>query len=220
MSNFISKTQRIVVVGASGFGRETLDVIEASIESGKKLEIVGVLDDAPSQLNLERLKNRSIPYLGKIDDWLLDSDREIAFVVGIGSPIIRQKIAEKFEAAGFQSVSLVHPRAVIGSETRIAKGAVICAGVVISTNVVLEEYVHVNANVTVGHDSVLEAFVSLNPGAIISGEVRVARAVLIGAGALVLQQLTIQEGSTLGAGAVVTKSVPSGVIVKGVPGRW
>lgn len=210
----------LVVVGASGFGRESLDVIEAIEKHEGSVRILGVVDDAPSNINLKRLRERSIPFLGSVDEWSNNSEKETRFVVGIGSPRIRESISKKLESLGFQTLSIIHPRAEVGSNVKVSEGAVICAGAVISTNVVLSRYTHVNPNVTIGHDSKINDFVSLNPGSIISGEVEIESGVLVGAGALILQQLKIGLNSTVGAGAVVTKDVPPNVVVKGVPGRW
>ena len=55
-------TTPIVVVGAGGFGRETLDVVEAvnAAASQPAFEVLGVVDDAPSAENLVRLKSREV----------------------------------------------------------------------------------------------------------------------------------------------------------------
>lgn len=213
-------TERIVMVGASGFGREALDVLEAMQAGGADIEIVGVLDDNPSPLNLQRLEERGVPFLGTITDWLADGERSEAYVLGVGSPAVRRLIVAKMDAAGRRPFTAIHPTASIGSRAQIGEGVVICAGAVISTNVTLARHVHINPNATVGHDSTLGEFTSLNPGSVVSGEVRVEPGVLIGASATVLQQLTVGADTTVGAAACVTKDVPSGVVVKGVPGTW
>lgn len=212
-------TDHVVMVGASGFGREALDALEAMIAAGADLVIDGVLDDAPSETNLSRLHERGIEYLGTTDDWLAQAPTA-RFVVGIGSPAIRERIARKFEAIGCAPQTVVHPRAIIGSRTRPGEGSVICAGAVLSTNVTVGRHVHVNPTAVIGHDSVLQDFVSINPAANVSGEVLVERGVLVGASATILQLLAIGEESLIGAGALVTKNVPPRSVVKGVPGKW
>jgi hypothetical protein len=66
----MTSPERVVVVGASGFGRECLDVLEAMVAAGSAVEVVGVVDDGPSDLNLERLTARGTPHLGPVDGWL------------------------------------------------------------------------------------------------------------------------------------------------------
>lgn len=220
-------SRRIVVVGASGFGREALDVIAAV--NARSLEpvfdVVGVLDDLPSAENLARLERRSVRYLGPLEPWLeaiagVDVPQGPAYVVGIGSPGIRARLAARFEAAGLRAVSLVHPTAVIGTNVGLGEGVVICAGAILSTEVVLGVHCHVNPGAVIGHDTVLGDFVSVNPSATISGAVHISDRTLVGAGSVVLQGLSVGADVTIGAAACVTRHVPNGVVVKGVPGRW
>ena len=212
--------KKVVVIGASGFGREALDTLEAMQGDGADFEIQGVVDDYPSAINLERLMERGIRYLGNRDAWLTEDESAEFFVLGIGAPAIRRKLATELEAVGKVPFQAIHPTAVIGSNTVIEESAVVCARAVISTNVYLGKYVHVNPNATLGHDARIKDFSSINPAAIISGEVVIEEEVLIGAGATVLQQLRIGYGTVVGAAALVTKDAPENVVVKGVPGAW
>lgn len=210
----------IVVIGAGGFGRETLDVIEAINASAADpvWRVVGVVDDAPAEVQLERLAARGYAYLGP----LADAAGELAMswsIVAIGAPQTRKRIADKVDELGGRVATLVHPRAVVGSQLRIGAGSVVCGGVQLSTNLDLGIHVHVNPGAIIGHDSVLEAFVSVNPGAVVSGEVRVGSGSLIGAGATVLQGLVVGDHATVGAAACVTRAVAGGATVKGVPAR-
>ena len=44
MSGTESSRRKVVVVGASGFGRECLDVLDAMVADGAPLEVVGVVE--------------------------------------------------------------------------------------------------------------------------------------------------------------------------------
>lgn len=216
----MQETERIVVVGASGFGRESLDVIQAMQKHGAAVELLGVVDDAPSEANLQRLADREVPYLGTIEEWLATDVSGSRFVLGIGNPGVRKRLAKRLESAGLSAFSAIHPSALVGSESVLGPGAVVCAGSVLSTNVRLGRYVHVNPNATIGHDAVLGDFVSVNPASVVSGEVNLCEGVLVGAAATVLQNLTVGERTIVGAAALVTKDIPNDVVVKGVPGVW
>ena len=80
----------IIIVGAGGFGRETLDVIHAINAAAAEpvWNVLGVVDDGPSPVHGARLASRGIPHLGGIDALrpLLPSAR---YVIGIGSPAVR-----------------------------------------------------------------------------------------------------------------------------------
>ena len=214
-------TTQLVVVGAGGFGREAIDVLEAVNRASPTpvYSLLGVVDAKPSPLNLARLASRNIPYLGGVSEWV-GSEQDADFLIGVGDPQARERIAKAFFKAGHRAAILIHPTSVLGSEVSVGDGSVVCGGVHISTNVVLGNHVHLNARSIVGHDTEVADFVSVNPGAIISGDVRVGTRSLIGAGAVVLQGLDVGEDSRIGASACVVRDVMAGETVKGVPARW
>ena len=210
----------IVIVGAGGFGRETIDVLQDINEYSaiSRFELLGVLDDSPSAANLERLEARGVPWLGSVRSWI-DGSHSAQYVIAIGNPSIRKTVARQFEFASQTPATLLHPRSMVGSGGMIGEGSVICGGVHISTNVGIGRHVHLNPNATIGHDSVLEDFVSVNPAGVISGDVRVGAKSLVGAGAVVLQGLRLGAGCLVGASACVVTDVSPGQIVMGVPAR-
>jgi sugar O-acyltransferase (sialic acid O-acetyltransferase NeuD family) len=213
----------IVVVGAGGFAREVLDVLgsinAADVGEGSQrqtFDVLGVVDDNPTETQLGRLAARSISYLGIVAD-LPKKFPSAEFLIAIGSPEPRRRIAKMLHAAGMTAAVAIHPRAVVGTAGSVGPGVVVCSGAQISTNVSLGDHVHINPGSIVGHDADLREFVSVNPGAVISGEVTVHSGSLIGAGGIVLQGLVVGSDAVVGAGAVVVRDVPSKVVVKGVP---
>lgn len=211
----------LVVIGAGGFGREVLDILESINEHSRlpEIRVIGVIDDSPSTATISRLEDRGYVHLGGLAEWLA-AGVEATYIVAIGNPLVRSKICSEIDAnSTLEPFTAVHPSAVVGSAVRLGKGSVICAGVQVSTNVNIGDHVHLNPGAIIGHDTDLEDFVSINPGAVVSGEVHVRSTCLVGAGAVVLQGLTIGAGSTVGAGGVVTRDVGTDVVVKGVPAR-
>jgi sugar O-acyltransferase (sialic acid O-acetyltransferase NeuD family) len=216
----VSAPRPLVVVGAGGFGRETLDAVAAVNEGADTppFQLLGVLDDGPAERHLQRLERRGVRHLGSVHQWLA-RERSGAYVIAVGAPAVRRRLAEDFERRGWEAVTVVHPAATVGSQTCVGPGVIVCAGAQVSTNVQLGAHVHLNPNATVGHDSVLEDFVSVNPAAVVSGECHIGSGALLGAGSVVLQGLEVGTAATVGASACVTRNVKPGSVVVGVPAR-
>jgi hypothetical protein len=107
----------------------------------------------------------------------------------------------------------------VASEVVLGPGAVLAAGVRLSTNLQIGRHFHANPNATVGHDCVIGDYVTLSPGAHISGSVTLGDGVLVGTGAVVIQGCTVGGWAVIGAGAAVVRDVAPGLTVAGVPAR-
>lgn len=207
--------RQLVIIGAGGFGREVLDVVEAINAAGDQAyEVAGFVDDL--QPDAAALAALSVTVLGGAE---MLPTLEGLYVVGIGDAEVRRRYASDADAAGLIATTLVHPSATVGRDAQIGSGSVVCSHVGITTHVRIGRHVHLDQNCTVGHDCLLADFTRVNPGANISGNVTLEEGASVGAGAVILQGLTIGEGATVGAGAVVTRSVKPGAVVKGVPAR-
>lgn len=212
----------IVVVGAGGHGREVLDVIAAcnAVEDDAGYKLLGVVDDAPEQINLRRLDERGITFLGDLSSWLQHADRGVRYVIGIGSMLSRRAVDRRMTAAGFEPATLIHPSAVLGSAVRLSPGVVVCPGVILTTNITVGRHTHLNFGAAVGHDTRIGNYVMVNPSANISGDCAIEDDVMLGVGCVVLQGLTVGRGAMVGASACVVRDVPAEQVAKGVPARW
>lgn len=213
-------TLSFVVIGAGGLGREVrdwlLDWIDDDAKAGGRHAFLGFLDDG--EPDTERLSRLDAEHLGGVD-WLADHEG-VRYYIAVGVPEVRARIAAKCDAMGATpGPALVHPSAVIGSDSHLRDGSIVCPQSVITTNVQVGRHVQLNLTTTVGHDTTLGDFVTVNPGATLSGNVVLEDRVLIGTGAAVNQGLTVGAGSTIGAGAAVVKNIDGGVTAVGVPAK-
>ncbi|BFU42446.1 acetyltransferase [Krasilnikovia sp. MM14-A1004] len=207
----------IVIIGCGGHGREILGIVTAINEHrGDTWKVLGFVDDKPSDTNLRLLKRLDADYLGPVAALAAMDAR---FVIGIGDPRVRARIAERTAAYGLKAAQLVHPDATVGLDNAFSEGVVLFPGARVTTNVTLGPHVHLNQNATVGHDSVLGDCTQVNPLAAVSGSCSIGPRVLIGTTAAVLQGIAVGSGATVGAGACVVRDVPELTTVKGVPAR-
>lgn len=214
-----SQGSTLVIVGAGGFGREVLDVVEAMNAAGAGIRFLGYVDDSDTSVPL--LDRRGAPYLGAVE-LLADGsevDPQAGFVIGIGAGAVRRDLAGILTNSGRHPLVLIHPMATVGGDCRIGDGCILTAGARVTTNIILGRHTQLHVNSTIGHDSVLDDFVSVYPGATVSGDVHLGEGVTVGTGANVLPGLTVGAGAFVGAGAVVTSDVEAGTTVAGVPAR-
>ena len=201
--------QRLIVVGAGGFGREV-----AWLAAGLGHRIDGFLDDrTPDGPPLPA------PLLGDLRTAESRTDGAGAsFVLGIGQPHVKVEALARLPAGLRFVAPLVHASAVVATDA-VGPGSVVAPLAVVMVDSELGEHTLVNYGATIGHDVRMGSMCSVMPGARVSGFVRTGDRVMIGANAVVLDGLTIGDDVAVGAGAVVTRDVPPGATVVGVPSR-
>lgn len=204
----------LTIVGAGGFGREVLDVIEAQRGAGPAFDFLGFVDDGDPRLDL--LSRRGAVLLSGLDDPRLDG---AAYLIGIADPQARRSVDARAAARGLTPAQARHPSATFGADVVAGPGFVVCAHVGVTTNVRIGRHVHLNLHVTMGHDCVVGDYVTVSHGARVSGDVRLEDDVMVGTGAAIIQGVTVGARTIVGAGAVVTRDLPPGVVAMGAPAR-
>lgn len=202
----------IYLFGAGGHGRE-LGWLARDCFPGAELTYIvddeqylgGPVNDIPVQL---------------ITD--VGAQAGTAFIAAVGDSAVRRTASELLSARGLSAVALVHPRVEASPTVRIAPGAVVAAGCVLTDNVELGAHTHVNIGCTLSHDVTVGEFVTISPGVHIAGNVTIGDGAFLGIGASVINgstevPLIIGAGAVVAAGACVIRSVGAGTVVGGVP---
>lgn len=206
----------IAIFGVGGFGREVLALIKDINHVEPQWNIVGFFDDGYEK----GLVINGYPTLGGVED-LNKWETNIAIAISIGSPVIKKKILDNIHNPKVSYPTLIHPSVWIGDKkyVEIGNGGIFCAGVMITTNIVIKGFVILNLQCTVGHDTVINDYAAFMPSVNISGEVSIGEGVYVGTGAKIINQLEIGDYTVVGAGAVVSKSLPAHCTAVGVPAK-
>lgn len=208
----------LVIIGVGGFGREVRDIVDAINDEAKTFNLIGFVDDGPSAEDIERVDRLPHKIVGRIEE-LTAIPASAEYVIGIGTGTTRREIDLRLSETGREAATLVHPTASIGADSTLGPGSIVCAGAMITTNVVLGRHVHVNLGSSIGHDCSLADYVTINPLVAVSGAVSLGPEVLLGTHSSILQGLQVGARAIVGAAACVTRDVPTDVTVKGIPAR-
>lgn len=140
------------------------------------------------------------------------------FVLGVGKPAIRKKLAELATGLGGSLLSVIASTAYISKlNVELGNGLNIMHRVIIHPEVTIGEGTLINCAATIHHETQIGMYCEICPGAIITGNVRIGDFTMIGSGAVVLPGVKIGSHVIVAAGAVVTKDIPDNVMAAGIP---
>jgi len=209
---------KVVIVGCGGFGREVhqlfKDYNNDQLYQFDNFNLLGFI----SEDNYSHgTKINNLPVLGNLS-WFKDH-KDVKCVVAIGDPIKRREMVSKLNKIGVSFCSIIHPSVIIGDSVEVGEGCIICAGVILTTNIKIQNHVIINLGCTVGHDVWLKNYVSLMPCVKVNGGVTLYTAVYVGSGTTFIQNITVNPYSVIGAGSVVISNIPRRCTAIGVPAK-
>lgn len=206
---------KLVVIGASGFGREVAWLIERINQVAPQWELIGFLDDSPQKA--EAVIN-GYSVLGPVSAAANYSDAY--FICAIGSAAIRKNVVEQLKRChDIKFATIIDPNVVISKHVSVGEGAIICAGSIITVDITIGCHVIINLSCTIGHDSQILDYCTLYPCVNVSGNVRLNRCIELGTGVQIIQGKSICQDVIIGAGAVVVNDIKQSGTYVGVPAK-
>lgn len=192
------------IFGAGGFGRE----IYWSLSDLERINTIFFVED-----QYFNGKNQMIRPISEFDP------DEYELIIAIADPKIREKIVNslphntKYFTHIHKSVQIHDPSIIIG------EGSVICAGSIITTNIVLGKHTHLNLQTTIGHDTVIGDYFTTAPGSKISGNCKIGNQVYVGTNSSIKEKLSICDNVTLGLNCGVVKNIDEPGTYVGTPAK-
>ncbi len=205
----------MLVIGAKGFAKEVLEIAEQL----NNIEGLVFYDDVNVDIG-DRLYGK-FPILKSIEEasnYFNEIDKR--FCIGIGNPVLRKTVCDKFITLGGNLVSTISPKANLGTyEVEIGNGSNILDGVVFSNSSKVGVGCIVYYNTIITHDCIIGDFVEISPSVTVLGRSHIGSYSQIGSNATILPDITIGRNVIVGAGSVVTKNVPDNSVVVGIPAK-
>jgi sugar O-acyltransferase (sialic acid O-acetyltransferase NeuD family) len=214
----VAAERELIVIGAGGFGRETIEAVRALNATGAHWRLAGYLDDEPER---HGTVIDGVPVLGGIKE--LDHMPDASVVVCTARPgdyVSRPRIVDTLGIAPERYATIIHPSASVSVTSRVGPGSVLLAQTVLTAAVTVGSHVAIMPHVTLTHDDFIADFATVASGVCLGGNVRVGRCAYVGAGALVREDRSIGSCALVGMGAIVTRDIPPQEVWAGVPARY
>jgi sugar O-acyltransferase (sialic acid O-acetyltransferase NeuD family) len=190
-----------VLIGAGGFARE----IKAHMNFPDMKCFVDDEYYSPNENNIFPLSE-------------FDEDK-YEVLIAIGNPLDRYDVSQKLPK-NTKYFKFIHPSALLlDSDIEIGNGSIVCANVIITTNVKIGKHAHINLQTTIGHDVVIGDFFTSAPGVKISGNCKIYDMVYIGTNASIKEKISIHSLSTIGLNAGVVKHIEQPGTYVGTPAK-
>jgi sugar O-acyltransferase (sialic acid O-acetyltransferase NeuD family) len=206
--------KRLLIVGAGGFGRESLGWILAIPPGQRDWEVAGFLDS-----DLQALDGFAVPYEVIDDPEVYPPADNDVFLCAIGDPVAKLRVCRNLQSRGAHFMTFIHPTAIVGPGCVMGEGCVLCPGAVITADVHLGQFVSLNVYATVGHDVVIGDGCTLNGHTDVTGCARLGEGVFMGSHAAVLPGAVVADYTVIGGGSVVMRRTRARATVMGVPAR-
>jgi sugar O-acyltransferase (sialic acid O-acetyltransferase NeuD family) len=204
----------MVIIGAKGLAKEVLDIFAQRNELENLFFFDDVSNDLPEKL-FDRFK--ILRSFEDVKNTFRNTD-DYSFTLGLGNPLLRYKLAARFQNLGGKNTSAISPSASVGSfGNNISRGCTVLSGAVITNGVTINEGCLINPHCSISHDAVIGKFVEMSPGVRITGHVTVGDFSNLGTNATILPRLNVGSNVIVGAGAVVTRDVDENTLVAGIP---
>lgn len=208
--------ESLVVVGAGGLGRETVEAVRAINAVRATWDLVGYLDDGvemPSEID-------GVPVLGSTAEIVhLDEARAVVCTGRPGHHWSRKEVVARLGLPADRYATIVHPAASLPAGSRIGPGSIVLAGTISTMPTAIGAHVAVMPGTILTHDDVIGDFATFGAGVRLAGGVSVGDGAYVGTGAVVRENVTVGAWSLVGMGAVVLRDVPPGEVWAGVPAR-
>ena len=198
----------LIIIGASAMGRETCTYAR---DCGMKVK--GFLD---SRQELLDDYDGYPPVISSVEEYQPEEDD--VFVCALGMPNQKRIYCDMLIERGGRFISVIHPKAYIGPNVKIAEGSIIAPNSTVTADVRIGVHVIVNINASVSHDCEIGDYATISPGCSIAGWCTIESGVFMGVSSSCIPHIKLGKDVFVAAGALVIRDVVSGRVM-GVPAK-
>lgn len=211
-----------VIFGASGFAKEVEFIISRlNLAGDNSLNISYFIAANDDEKLGETIKD--IPVISESNFFRDFSKVKVNCFIAVGSPQLKEEIVTRLKMDATPNFpALIDPSVCYDTRpgaVNFQEGVIICGKTILTTDINIEAFAHINIDCTIGHDVYIGEYATLSPGVHISGNVHLGKKVFVGTGAVVLEKINVAEEAVIGAGAVVVSEIMSRGTFVGIPAK-
>lgn len=209
--------ENLVLIGAGGLGRETVEAVRACNEINPRWNLLGFLDDglAPDS------SVGGVRVLGPTSEISRIPDAKVVLCTARPDRYwSRKQLVASLSLPPSRYATIIHPAASIGSSVRVGAGCIVLAGSVATADVDIGPHVAIMPNCVLTHDDRIGPYVTFGAGVRLAGEVTVGEGAYMGSGCMVRENVSIGPWALVGMGSLILVDVPSTQVWAGSPARF
>ena len=204
----------LIIIGARGYGREVCNIARQCREYNSDWSLKGFLDDKSNALDDY---HGYPPILGPVETYDIQSGD--VFICALGEVKYKHRYVNLIKEKGGNFINLIHPSAIIFSNTTFGEGFIACPFSYISGDCRIGNFVTVQPFTVIGHDVSIGNYCHINVSVFIGGFVKIGDFATLHSGSNILSKVKIGTNVTVGTGSTVIRKIPDNCTVFGNPAK-
>jgi sugar O-acyltransferase (sialic acid O-acetyltransferase NeuD family) len=206
--------ERVLIIGAGGWGREALhQMTHDDARHGIDWYVDGFLD---SRTHILDGYDAGVPIVG--DPMTYVPQPGDVFVCALGDPRERHKYVQPILEKSGRFISIT-TQSFLSARVHLGQGCFLGHWVHSGPDVSIGDFANIQALTMMGHDVRIGNYAHIGAQVFIGGGARIGDFAIVHPRATILPGVAVADGAVVGAGAVVLKDVPAGATVFGNPAK-
>lgn len=188
---------QIILIGGGGHCKSLIDVIEME----GSFEIAGIIDQKKF-VGQNVLGYEIIGCDDDLEDLFQKYKYAIVSVGQIKSPDLRIKLFNHLNAIGFETPTIVSPRAYVSKHASVDKGTVILHDALVNAEVWIGKNCIINSKALIEHDCRIGDHCHISTGAVLNGGTNIGDGTFFGSNAVSKEYSVFAERMFIKAGSI------------------
>lgn len=209
--------KHLIIIGASGFGRDLYDMATESRGYGNEFVVKGFLVHKDAYLHSMDAFEDYPSILGTIDNYKIEEDD--VFVCALGDPEQKERSINVLKSKGASFFSIIHNTANVSKSAIIGEGCVIEQNAFVGSGAIIGSHSLVQLSSVVGHDCKVGSYSRIDCHVVLVGGSQVGDSSIIHTAAIINGNVIVGSKCVVGASSFVIRKVLDGNTVFGNPAK-